>query len=837
MQYLRSRGVVWLLALLSAASLAAAAQTSGKGAIKGVVRTIEATGVVSVVPDVTITLANPKLLPSAQTTQSRDNGEFQFTGLADGEYQLKFERPGFQTVQTRAVVSGGQSKAVEIQLAVAAVTGDVTIKARGEVFDTTQSSNIGTVDEKVLRNAPLAGERFEDALPLIPGVVRGPDGLINIKGTRSSQTGLLVNSANVTDPVTGNYAFSLPVDAISSLELITNPYSAEYGKFEGGITSITTRQGSNKWKFEGQNFFPRYRFRNGTTNGVDAVLPRMTFSGPLSNHLNLLQSFEYRFERLRIRDLRNNEGVHDSQKNFRLQESFDSFTRLDAHLSSRHLLTGILSISPQNLQFDNLNTFNPQSASANFRRRGYFFALQETAFFSSGASLQSMFSMQQLEGHVFANAEGPMVLFPDLNSGAYFNKEDRRSARFEFSETITFPTYHGFGEHNLKSGVVIDYTRYHTTDINNKVIVQRENGTTSQIQSFFGSPFARRNNAELSGFFQDRWNVMRSFTLDLGIRLDRDGIAEENNIAPRVGYVWLPFKNSKTIVRGGVGIFYDKIPLLAGTFDQLQGRKVKFFPVGLSGGSPVVTKFFNTVRAGGLHAPYGLGINTEIDREITKRLLLRVVYEQRDGFRQLVVKPIAGNSLTPATIQLSNGGRQYYREGQITVRYNLKEKSQLYFSYVRSRATGNLNDLDTFFGNTAFPIIRPDERSRLPFDSPHRFLFWGEIFLPKDIIVSPVLEVHSGFPFSAVNGDLDFVGLRNAGMRFPTFESFDLKITKGFRFPFFGRKYKIRIGLQVFNLFNDFNPRDVQNNIDSPLFGNFFNNFGRAFRGKFIIGQ
>ena len=62
--------------------------------------------------------------------------------------------------------------------------------------------------------APIASERFQDALPLVPGVVRGPDGLLNINGTRSNQSAMMFNSADGTDPVTGEEAIELPIDAV-----------------------------------------------------------------------------------------------------------------------------------------------------------------------------------------------------------------------------------------------------------------------------------------------------------------------------------------------------------------------------------------------------------------------------------------------------------------------------------------------------------------------------------------------------------------------------------------------------------------------------------------------
>jgi hypothetical protein len=106
--------------------------------------------------------------------------------------------------------------------------------------------------------------------------------------------------------------------------------------------------------------------------------------------------------------------------------------------------------------------------------------------------------------------------------------------------------------------------------------------------------------------------------------------------------------------------------------------------------------------------------------------------------------------------------------------------------------------------------------------------------IPLDIILSPSLELRSGFPFSKVNEQLDFAGPRNQGQWFPTFLSLDIQATKGFRIPMF-EKHKMRVGAAIFNITNHFNPRDVQNNLASPHFGQFFNSLGTSVRGKFEI--
>jgi hypothetical protein len=156
-------------------------------------------------------------------------------------------------------------------------------------------------------------------------------------------------------------------------------------------------------------------------------------------------------------------------------------------------------------------------------------------------------------------------------------------------------------------------------------------------------------------------------------------------------------------------------------------------------------------------------------------------------------------------------------------------------SYVRSSAIGDLNDFNQFYGNTPTAILRPNERSRLSFDAPNRFLFWAQFEAPWKITVSPVWDVHTGFPYSIYDEERDYIGERNRSGRFPLFSSTDLQATKAFSIPFHHKKYKAQAGVRLFNMFNHYNPRDFQANVVSYRYGAFLNSVDRIVRGKFVL--
>ena len=154
----------------------------------------------------TLTPANPSQKPRAAVTN--DQGEYKFTDLAEGSYSLKVELAGFAS-HTVNVVVHAVTTLESIALDVADISATVTVTTDGDQLNTSDTTQGASFKQEKLQTVPLASERFQDALPLVPGVVRGPDGLLNIKGARASQSGVTVNSANVTDPVTGSVTLAL----------------------------------------------------------------------------------------------------------------------------------------------------------------------------------------------------------------------------------------------------------------------------------------------------------------------------------------------------------------------------------------------------------------------------------------------------------------------------------------------------------------------------------------------------------------------------------------------------------------------------------------------------
>jgi len=809
--------VILSIVVLFAPGFAADAPAA-PGSIRGEVFTTSTDGVPAVLSDTRIVLHGPV----NKETASDARGAFAVDGLPPGIYHIEADAPGLNG--TLAVeVQPGTTSVVPLELGIVAVKSTVTVAA-SETAPAEESAQKNTINQSTIEAAPNANEKIESLLPLIPGVVRGPDGRINMKGAQSTQAGWLVNSANATDPATGGEAINLPIDVVSSVQVISNPYDPEYGKFTGAISSVETRTSNfDKFHVSLQNIVPRARDRDGSIVGIEAFTPRVTLTGPvLKDRLAFTQSFEYRFVRTPV------DSLPPLQRDMKL-ESFDSFSQFDLKINERQTATISVAVFPEKLDYLGLNTFTPQPSTPDLHQRGYQISAQHRYVSESGGLLTSQLSYEKFDADVLPNSADAYRLLVETTEGGFFDRQNRDTDRVEWQETYQASAKHLLGIHQLKAGLDLSHSSYDGRQQFSPVDIVGVTGSALE-RIEFGAPtkFAVDQN-EFAWFVGDQWSIGSRLGLDLGLRLDTDSVTGSTHAAPRAGLTLAVTSDRKTLLKAGGGIFYDRVPLNIPAFPSFPDRTILTF--GPTGDVASSIPYTNVI-SGGIRNPRSAAWSVELDRQVVEHLLVRVAYQQRNTVNNFVLAPVT--TADGSFLSLANSGRDFYREFQITGRYQMG-RNTLNASYVRSKATGDLNDFNQFFGNDPQAVIQPNARGPLPFDAPNRFLAWGEFIAPWKITVTPVFDVHTGFPYSVVDQRRDFVGPRN-DQRFRTFDSLDVQVLKGFDLPFRGKEHKVKVGFGVFNVFNRFNPRDVQNDLGSYRFGEFFNGLPRTFRGKFVFG-
>jgi hypothetical protein len=758
-----------------------------------------------------------------------ERGGFEYPGLAPGTYDLACAAVDHLPVARKGLEVDPTTRAF-----VRVVLPDtVIVHEKVEVHETASAIPLESGPPTVrlsspgLMALPLLQQEFKAALPLVPGVVRTPDGKINMKGSVENQGMLLVDSTEMVDPITGSYSIDVPIDAIESVEVYKTPYDAEFGHFSGGLTSLRTKPPSSRWDFELNDLVPDPRIKSGHIVGLADNSHRLKFSGPLNgSKLTMSESFAYQMDRQPVRGLA---WPHNETK----KEGFNSLTNFQYVFSAEHLATFNVHVFPLRRQFADINSLVPQSASSDYGQQGFSAGGTDRHLFASGGLLASLVQYTRFSSYGHGQGPADMQVTPNGWEGNFFNSYIRASNQAEAQETYQFSHKVWQGEHELKVGGDAVYRSYQGKSRSRPVDVLRADGWLAEGIEFSGAGLLKATDTEAGVFAQDHWTLRERLALDLGLRASGQTLGKPAALSPRLGVVYAPGASARTILRGGFGVFYDRLPLLAGSFTSNPARVVTLFDEqGTPLGAPITYQnAYAEVREQGVHiipagrnlgsTPYNVTWNSELDREVRAHVSLRLSYLSSRTYDLFILGPEQLFGSNPLLLLTNQGGSRYH-EFESTVHLRLSDRADLNISYVHSLARGDLNALSQAFVPFEQPVIRPNCFADLPSNVPNRLVTWGRVKIPWNITASPVLDLHDGFPYSAVDVLQNYVGEPNS-FRFPTLMAVDLKLSKDFRIPFLPwvRNHTLRGALAIYNITNHTNPRDVYNSVASPYFGHF----------------
>src|SRR5712691_8966932 len=266
------------------------------------------------VPGAGVTVTNVET-GAVRTASSAEAGNYRVLSLPVGRYEVKAELTGFKGArQTGISLAVGEEAVVNLKLEVGAVRDEVTVNEEAPVVNTTTASVSGVVGEREVKDLPLNGRSFDNLITLNPGAVlynfkagasvgSGEGAYFTVAGRRPSDNVFLwhgieyTGASNIGITPGGVSGQILGIDAVREFNVVSDAYSAEYGKRAGGQVSVVTQSGTNQlhgaaFEFLRNSALDARNFFDATTGAPP--FKRNQFGGSLGGPIKKDKAFLFR---------------------------------------------------------------------------------------------------------------------------------------------------------------------------------------------------------------------------------------------------------------------------------------------------------------------------------------------------------------------------------------------------------------------------------------------------------------------------------------------------------------------------------------------------------------
>jgi hypothetical protein len=743
------------------------------------------------------------------------------TVTTDGEGRYSFD-PALRGTTVVVSLNGfdtarvPRDQSAQITLAVARTTQSTTVTAPTEAAALPTAAAMGnTLTPKDVTRLPSKNFKARESLPLLPGVMRGPDGLMQLGGVRAHDTPLFLDGFNVTDPATGISNINLPYETVRGIDLLRDPMAVTYGDLLGGLVSLDSQVGGDAFKWGIQSVVPRPRFQSPGLFRIEGIFPRAYAMGSnASKTLRYTTAVEYDYERIPV------PGVTSGQGPDIVEESATAFVRLDGKINDQQSFTAETLFFPSRTGSNGLSPRRTQEATFDLSSNDVFAGFTHRYIVGDGSVLKTQFGAFGRSLDISPNGEGTSVLTPDGWQGNWFATAHRHANRF--TAAMTWDRLKKIGRYTHNFTASLELAARNLTGQLSELPIRVENAQGQVVRTITFGPTAAvsANDRRFGTVFRDLWQLSSRTQIDAGVRVDGRKIGG-TDLSARAGIRHAI--GDLTVVKVGYGKFVGTVPLGVPAFGDYPVRIDRRFDEDTGALTKEITL---TPTLGDLHQPVAVAATVTVERQIKPTLDAQVVLTKRNSDRlaTLRVPQESGPMVVEST------GAAEYKEAQFSVRKTWPDDQQVFVSYVRSDGRGEINDFTSLFGFVDAPLVQPGAFARLSTEAKNRLLAWGTINLPRRVVVSPVAEWRSGFPYSVMNHQYVYSETPN-DHRFPTFFAADLVAYKTVTV----RRHDADVGLQLFNFTNHRNPRDVYSVTNAPRFGEFANSVGVVLRGYMLV--
>jgi hypothetical protein len=253
----RPISLVVLALLLLLAATAAIAQTGG-ASLGG--RVTDESG--GALPGVTVTATNSATGFSRSAVTASD-GSYRFPSLPVGTYSVNVDLSGFASVTTRNVeLNVSQDRELNVTLKQAAVKEQITVTASSPLVETTPAVST-VISQREIANLPLNGRQFANLGSLAPGTTLSVNAdptkpgqmTIALNGGSGRNVNFLIDGGDNTDDTIGGALQNFNIEAVQEFNIQTQAYKAEFGRTTGGVLTVVTKTGTNAFEGSAYEFY------------------------------------------------------------------------------------------------------------------------------------------------------------------------------------------------------------------------------------------------------------------------------------------------------------------------------------------------------------------------------------------------------------------------------------------------------------------------------------------------------------------------------------------------------------------------------------------------------
>ncbi len=667
-------------------------------------------------------------------TTTDDRGRYRLIQLEPGSYSIRVSASGFAPQETTNIVAvSGQSIGFDVTLLPSSLVVEpvVVTTAEAPIVDTKRTVVGATLTSRETDLLPLPSRSVLDLIFTLPGITEEPlstrdlaedrnanhastpeeSGVFSLAGAPAYSNNLTIDGLDNNDDRAARERFQPSLEAVAEVQVITNQFSAEYGRASGGRVNLRTRSGSQEFRGSAFHFFRDEALDANTFRNNSLGLARLplqehvsgfTIGGPVRSATVFFASYEVSKvldsalidtlvpvaqnplfplprptdpERLRLEDVSSPvfaadvapfvSSVSTPNKNTSV------IARVDHPFSSVHNMSAVY----QGGRLLNLRQFTGGNRLAEAlqgrRRNSDAISISDNYVFSSRIVNQLRLQYSQVAPSFTTRAPDKPVVLITLNDPSVSGTlvagsstsggSDRREDRFQVQNVLSLVG----GDHSLKFGADVHHVRssfVDLTDVTGTFNFASAGDFLAGRPSRFRQNFQSRStqtNRYVSFFVQDEWQVLPQLLVSYGLRYERESILRDvNNLGPRFSLAYSPL--STLVFRFGGGMFYNR-PLLRTIDDFTLGRQQLFFDTNLlrdsDTGKLMTAEQRRAFIAANIRFPGTADLkqfamlNTEFSRRLDPQLRIPESYQMNAG----VERDLGGGYSLEANFSLTRG--------------------------------------------------------------------------------------------------------------------------------------------------------------------------------------